>query len=156
MGLFSKEADGRLPKRALYRIVKKELGLINDFYFTDVIKESWMPYRWKVAAFQMYAFWAVQEGDEAVARLYSEAAEELGLMVKTIKESLVFSSDKICVTYSGGLFQVGDLILQPFREEIERLAAYWRSRSGLQRKAPSCWRKNTASQCLWHTRTKAR
>ena len=121
MGLFSKEADGRLPKGALYRIVKKELGLINDFYFTDVIRESWMPYRWKVAAFQMYAFWAVQEGDEAVARLYREAAEELGLMVKTIKESLTFSSDKICVTYSGGLFQVGDLIFQPFREEIEGL-----------------------------------
>ncbi len=130
MSLFSKEADGRVPRGALYDVVKQELGLLNDFYFTDVIKESWVPYRWKVAAFQMYAFQAVNEGDRSVEILYKMAARELALMVKTIKEKLEFSSDSIFVSYSGGLFQVGELILNPFREEVERL--------GCILKKPSC------------------
>lgn len=121
MSLFSKEADGRIPKGALYEVVKRELGLINDFYFTDVIRESWAPYRWKVAAFQMYAFQAVNAGDESVKVLYQMAAHELALMVKTIQEKLIFTSDEIQVSYSGGLFEVGELIMEPLREEIEQL-----------------------------------
>lgn len=121
MGLFSKEADGRVPRGALYQIVRRELGLLNDFSFTDVLRESWMPYRWKVAAFQMYAYEAVREGDMAVKLLYEEAAEELALMVKTIKESLEFTADKVDVSYSGGLFRVGELILEPLQKKIEGL-----------------------------------
>ena len=45
MGLFSKEADGRAPRGALYEIVRREFGLTNDFYFTDVIQERWAPSR---------------------------------------------------------------------------------------------------------------
>lgn len=121
MSLFSKEADGRVPKGALYDIVKRELGLINDFYFTDVIRDSWAPYRWKVAAFQLYAFQAVQEGDEAVRSIYEGAAKELAFMVKTIGDKLEFTADKIDVSYSGGLFHVGELILTPLKKEVENL-----------------------------------
>lgn len=121
MELFSKEADGRIPKGALYEIVRRELGLINDFSFTDVLLESWIPYRWKVAAFQMYAFEAVKEGDEAVKILYSEAAEELALMVKTIRKRISFTNELVEVSYSGGVFHVGELILTPLREKIEKL-----------------------------------
>lgn len=121
MSLFSKEADGRVPRGALYEIVKRELGLINDFCFTDVIRESWAPYRWKVAAFQLYAFQAIKEGDESVRAIYEGAARELSLMVKTIGDRLEFTADKIDVSYSGGLFHVGELILHPFKREVENL-----------------------------------
>ena len=130
MNLFSKEADGRVPRGALYEIVRREFGLINDFYFTDVIQESWAPYRWKVAAFQMYAYEAYKAGDPSVELLYRSAAHELAWMVKAIKEKLSFTSDKIDVSYSGGLFQVGDLILRPFQKEIEDL--------GCTLKSPAC------------------
>lgn len=121
MNLFSKEADGRAPKGALYEIVRRQLGIINDFYFTDVIRENWAPYRWKVAAFQLYAYEAYQAGDPLVETLYQDAAYELALMVKSIREKLSFTSDIINVSYSGGLFQVGNLILKPFQEEVEGL-----------------------------------
>lgn len=121
MSLFSKQADGRMPRGALYDIVRKELGLVNDFYFTDVIRENWAPYRWKVAAFQTYAFRAFEQGDTSTVALYEAAAGELALMVNTIKNRLSFSSEEIFVSYSGGLFNVGDLILNPFRNEIEKL-----------------------------------
>lgn len=121
MNLFSKEADGRVPQGALYEIVRRELGIMNDFYFTDVIRENWAPYRWKVAAFQFYAFEAYQAGDPSVEVLYKDAAYELALMVKSIREKLKFTSEIIDVSYSGGLFQVGNLILKPFQKEVEKL-----------------------------------
>lgn len=121
MGLFSKQADDRIPKGALYEIIRKQLGLINDFYFTDVVRENWIPYRWKVAEFQMYAYEAYKAGDMSVKVLYEDAAQELASMVKTIKEKLNFSSEKINVSYSGGLFNTEELILEPLSKEIEIL-----------------------------------
>lgn len=121
MGLFSKQADDRIPKNALYKIVREHLGLVNDFYFTDVIRENWAPYRWKVAEFQVYAYEAYKEGDISVKILYANAAKELALMVKTVKEKLNFSMEQINVSYSGGLFQTEELILEPLKNELESL-----------------------------------
>ena len=121
MSLFSKEADGRAPKGALYDIVRKECGLLRDFYFTHVVKESYAPYRTEVAAFQKYACQAAEAGDHAAAELYREAARELALMVRAIKKQLRFSTDIVDVSYFGGLFKAGELILKPFREEVEAL-----------------------------------
>ena len=121
MSLFSKEADGRVPKGALYDIVRKECGLLRDFYFTHVVKESYAPYRTEVAAFQKYACQAAEAGEHAAAELYREAARELALMVRAIKKQLRFSTDIVDVSYFGGLFKAGELILKPFREEVEAL-----------------------------------
>lgn len=121
MGLFSRESDGRAVRGPLYDIVQREFGLMNDFYFTDVIRERWAPFRAKVAAFQIYAYQAAQAGDAAAASLYGAAARELALMVKTLRDSLPFSSGEIEVSYSGGLFKAGELVLRPLRREIEAL-----------------------------------
>ena len=121
MGLFSKEADGRAARGALYEIVRREFGLMSDFYFTDVVQERWAPFRAKVAAFQIYAYQAAQAGDAAAAGLYSAAARELALMAKTLRDCLPFSSDAIEVSYSGGLFKAGELVLRPLRREVEAM-----------------------------------
>ena len=119
MGLFSKEADGRLPQGALYRIVRAELGLVRDFSFTEVIQERWAPRRDKVASFQRYAYQAAGEGDEAAAGLYRAAARELALLVRGVREKLGLLREETRVSYSGGLFQTGELILTPLRLEVE-------------------------------------
>lgn len=121
MSLFSKEADGRAPKGPLYDIVRRECGLLRDFYFTNVVKEAYAPYRAKVAAFQNYTCQAAEAGDAAAAALYQDAARELALMVRTLKERLSFSAEPVDVSYSGGLFQAGELIVKPFREEVEAI-----------------------------------
>ncbi|MDO4292417.1 MAG: BadF/BadG/BcrA/BcrD ATPase family protein [Eubacteriales bacterium] len=121
MSLFSKEADGRAPKGALYDIVRKECGILRDFYFTHVIRESYAPYREKVAAFQNYACRAAGAGDEAARALYEAAAKELACMVKAIRKQIIFSEEIVDVSYSGGIFKTGDLILGPFRKEVEAL-----------------------------------
>ena len=121
MGLFSKEADGRIPRGALYHLVSKEMGLKEDYQFIDQVMADIAPYRERVADFQHYALKAAQEGDGAVIALYEKAAEELVLMIGALKTKLRFSAEPISVSYSGGLFHAGELVLKPLRDKVSML-----------------------------------
>lgn len=121
MSLFSKEADGRAPRGALYEVVRRELDITEDFRFVDAVLRSWAPYREKTAQFQTYALQAAREGDGAAIALYEAAARELALMIKTLKGKLDLPGESVSVSYSGGLFQAGELILGPLREQIKTM-----------------------------------
>lgn len=121
MSLFTKEADGRLPKGALYDLVCKEFSLTGDYRFVDTVINELAPYRDRVAHFQVYARQAAEAGDQAVLALYTAAAQELALMVGALKEKLNFTPGTVDVSYTGGLFKAGDLILQPLRKMISLL-----------------------------------
>ena len=120
MSLFTKEADGRAAKGALYEIVRQELRLADDMDLIDLVIREYAPYRDKVAAFQRFAAQAAQEGDTEAIALYERAAHELALMVQALKRELRFP-DGTKVSYSGGLFQTGDLILAPLKREVTAL-----------------------------------
>lgn len=117
MSLFTKQADGRIPKGPLYEIVKNECQLLEDIQFIDQVINELAPYRDRVAAFQIYAYKAAQMGDVTACNLYERAAHELAMLVGALRKELVFS-ENTKVSYSGGLFQTGDLILKPFEKEI--------------------------------------
>lgn len=121
MSLFSKEADGRIPKGALYDLVRQEFYLSDDYQFIDWVIREISPYRDRVAGFQRCALQAALAGDEAVKAIYEAAAEELALMIRAIKKRLQFSSESVQVSYSGGLFNAGELILNPLRAKAEAL-----------------------------------
>lgn len=117
MSIFSKEADGRLPKQALYEIVKKDFALATDIDFIEYATKEIMPYRDKVAAFQLYASKAAKEGDAAVIILYERAAQELALLAVALKKKLsLLAGTK--VSYSGGLFHNGDFIIEQLRRAL--------------------------------------
>lgn len=122
MSLFSKEADGRIPRGALYTLVTRELRLQEDYQFIDRVMEEIVPHRARVADFQRYALQAAQAGDLAVIALYKKAADELALMIRALKNKLRFSKQQIPVSYSGGLFHAGELVLQPLREQVSMLS----------------------------------
>lgn len=121
MSLFTKQADGRVPCGPLYATVKEMFGITNDISFNDFAIEHLIPYRDKVASFQLAAKRAAELGDLSARDLYERAAHELALMVKALKNKLFFAGEKVPVSYSGGLFKAGELILAPFRQEVERL-----------------------------------
>ena len=121
MSLFSKEADGRLPRGPLYELVHGEFGLTEDYQFIDRIVREFAPYREKVAGFQRYVLQAARAGDTAAAALYETAALELALMIRTLKAKLRFSAEPISVSYSGGIFHAGEFILAPLRKKAEEL-----------------------------------
>ena len=120
MSLFSKQADGRKPKEALYHIVKKEFALENDFDFISIMHEKYIPYRDKVASFQLILKKAAEEGDFEARKIYQEAAEELAMLVKGVRDQLGFS-DTFLVSYSGGMFKNGDFLLSFFKEYVQAM-----------------------------------
>ncbi len=126
MQLFSMQADGRVPKGALYGLLCDRLELKSDFDFIDLMVRDYIPYRDKVASMQMYLLQAAQAGDASAVQIYARAVQELARLVKTLMERLQLS-EGCPVTYSGSLFQAEELMLKPFAEAVAafggRLAA---------------------------------
>ena len=118
MSLFTKQADGRIPRGSLYTIVRQALGLSEDMRFIDIVVSELAPYRDKVAAFQLYACQAAESGDPAAVLLYQKAAQELALLASTLRKELLLP-ETASVTYSGGLFRAGGLILDPLAKALD-------------------------------------
>lgn len=129
MSLLTKQADGRLPRGALYEVVHEKLGTPIDTRFIDVVTSEFAPYRDRVAAFQMYAYEAAKLGDEAAIGLYGRAAHELALLVRALKNTLHFPAHTD-VSYSGGLFHTGELLLGPLSEELSAYGCALRPPAG--------------------------
>ena len=123
MEMFSKQADGRIPKDELYSLVYKELGLTSDLGFIDKVHSDYIGYRKQVAGLQFLAEKAALAGSRCARALYDEAVAELCLLVDAVRNQLDFSGRPFTVSYSGGLFKAGDLVLPKFSGEIEKRGA---------------------------------
>lgn len=121
MHLFAKQADGRVPRGALYDIVTQAFDLKSAYQLIDIAMADFVTHRDRVADFQRYAMQAAQAGDDSVHAVYEAAADELASLVKALQTRLEFSVERIPVSYSGGLFRSEELILKPLRERVEAL-----------------------------------
>ena len=127
MSLFSKQADGRMPKGALYAIVMEAFSLQQAKDFMALAVNNILPYRERVADFQRLAYAAAQQGDCAAANLYDYAAQELALLAAGLKQQLFASNDTVCVSYGGGLFKADSLILKPLHKKLEHMGCTLRA-----------------------------
>src|SRR6056297_3515861 len=119
---FSKEADGRLTKTPLYNIVKDEFDLKRDFDLITVVYEELEMKRDKVASIATLLYKAAQLNDKHAINLYKRAGYEHSLTVKAIINKLSFNeSNKILVSYSGGVFKAGKYVLEPFKKHLSNL-----------------------------------
>ena len=119
MELFSKQSDGRLPEGPLLQIIRNELSLSRDIDFIDYIHKHHAQSRKERAAFQVLVAKAARAGDRAAAEIYADAAAELCLMAEAIRRKLDLPPDGWHVSYSGGVFETRELILDPLKELIE-------------------------------------
>jgi len=118
MELFSKQSDGRMPQDILYTTVRSELGLQNDLGFIDLMHDNYIINRDKVASLQLLANRAALAGSPSAKSLYWDAADELILLVKAICDRLHFVQRPFLVSYSGGLFKAGELVLDRFAKGV--------------------------------------
>ena len=119
MQLFSKQSDGRAPKDELYTTFRKELKLKNDFEFIDLMHGDYISSRDKVASLQFLLRDAALAGSQSARDIYIEAAGELCLLVAAIRDRLQFIKKPFPVSYSGGLYKTGELVLPHFFKGIE-------------------------------------
>ncbi len=120
MELFTKEADGRIPKGPLYTIVRKTYQIEQDFEFIEIMIQKVLPYRKRVSELQMLALEAANQGDQEVIVLYQQAAKELALLVSGVRRKLSWETGKIPVSYFGGLFYAEQYVLPVLEEELKR------------------------------------
>lgn len=117
MGLFCKEADGRLPKAALYHILTDALSLKNDMDFIEVVEQRILPIRSEVAQFQKYLLEAAKAGDASAKELYAQACAELKQLAVGVRNQLAFQSP-ILVSMTGGLSHAGEFVEEPLRRML--------------------------------------
>ena len=119
--LFCKQADGRIPARgAVYDLVRERFALGNDFEIITIAERDYLPYRDKVASLQLVLHEAAMRGDQDAVACYREAAHEIALNAKGIKARLRFDGT-VNASYSGGIFKAGDLVMIPFKQELEAM-----------------------------------
>ena len=117
---FTRQADGRDGRGPLYKLVRTELDLRDDF---DVIAFAQAHYgeRGSVAALAPLVTQAAAAGDASARDILERAAQEEANMVKAIVHALFDPAraagkpvpGPIPVTYIGGTFKAGSLILEP-------------------------------------------
>lgn len=118
--MFSKQADGRIQKDALYNVVYDEFNLKNAYEIIDIAYEKFMQSREQVAGLQILAMKAALAGSACALALYNEAVSELCMLVDSIRNQLDFSGEPFIVSYTGGLYKTGKLVLPQFSREIEK------------------------------------
>ena len=112
--LFTKQADGRMKKSPLYEIVRNELNIVDDFDLLYIVLNELKMERAKVAKLAKLLYMAAEKEDENSLGVYSQAAYEHYLTIRTIIEKLDFDlSSEILVSYSGGVFNAGKYVLEP-------------------------------------------
>ena len=119
--LFAKQSDGRIPKDKLYELLKAHLNLQNDNEMNSLVRDAYALSREKTASLQRVLFEAAKAGDRSAIKLYQEAGQELALIADAVIRKLKFSSTPT-LSYSGGVFETGDLILKPFRASMKMQA----------------------------------
>jgi N-acetylglucosamine kinase-like BadF-type ATPase len=122
--LFSRMSDGRARRGALYHILKQHFALQADLdlcaavYGGDTLRSE-------LAGLAKLVAQAASAGDAEAAALFAAAAGELAQIVNAVQRGLgIPAGVPVTVSYSGGLFQQRELLLEPLQSN---LAGYGRT-----------------------------
>ena len=113
--LFTKEADGRAERSAVYEVVRREFGLKNDFDLIYVLYNKLKLKRDEIAKLQLLLNRAADLGDVQAKQIYAQAAYELHRIVAAVADQLDFGAEEILLSYSGGVFKAGALLFDPLK-----------------------------------------
>ena len=120
--LFSKESDGRLEKTPLYHIMRSALEIEDDFDLIEIVNVKYGLKRDKIAGLSKILYEASKEDDEKAKSVFTEAAYEHYLTIKSIINKLSFSlNEELLISYSGGVFKSGKYVLDPLESYLEGL-----------------------------------
>jgi N-acetylglucosamine kinase-like BadF-type ATPase len=119
--LFSRMSDGRSPRGPLYDVVRASLDLPHDLDLCAHVYGGDHGGRTEVARFALMVHAAAQHGDEQAVAIYHAAARELAEIVVATRQALQAPAAlTLDVSYSGGVFNSRELVLDPFARALER------------------------------------
>ena len=118
LNVFTRMSDGRQPKGPLYTTFRKSFVLNADLDLCAKVMNA--PDRGRIAAMSQLVTRAAHDGDIVAVRIFDEAARELAAVVEAVRQALEFDpSAPVAVSYSGGVFNAGALILKPLERHLD-------------------------------------
>ena len=110
-------SDGRLPKGPLHALAHtKRCGSSNDLDLCAQVYGTNAMSRGELAQFSMLVSKAAQSGDAAALDIFRRAGAELAAIADALRVKLGFEAgERVPLSYSGGAFSAGELLLEPFR-----------------------------------------
>ncbi|MGL4990876.1 MAG: BadF/BadG/BcrA/BcrD ATPase family protein [Sarcina sp.] len=117
---YTKQKDGRSDKTVLVDIIENDLEIKDYFEIVDIVFNKLNFGRTEIAKFAKYASLAAEKNCEASKRIFNEAAIELAKHIKSLSAQLELD-DEFVVSYTGGVFNAGDFIIEPFKKAVKNM-----------------------------------
>ncbi len=119
LNLFSRMSDGRSQKGPLYAMIRERFELRGDLDLCAAVYGPPPLARSEFAGLAPLVARAAEAGDVQAQAVFEAAARELAGLVHAVRDALSPPSHaSLPVSYSGGMFQLGDLILGPLRSAL--------------------------------------
>lgn len=119
LNAFSRMSDGRLAKGPLHTLLYEALGLQNDLDLCAQVYGTNALSRGELAQFSMLVSKAAQSGDAAALDIFRRAGAELAAITDALRVKTGFQAgERVPLSYSGGAFSAGEVLLQPFRHAL--------------------------------------
>jgi N-acetylglucosamine kinase-like BadF-type ATPase len=119
LSLFSRMSDGRTARGPLHALLRDHFELHDDLDICAAVYGPPPMTRSAIAALAPLVAQAARAGDEKARSLFAAAALELAAIVHAVRDRLeVPASHALPVSYSGGMFQFADLLMEPFRAAL--------------------------------------
>ena len=109
---FTKQADKREEETILLKRTEEVLHIKQPEEMLTVIIKDWNGDRDRIAQLAKLVSVCASEGDPVCGGIFKEAAQELALIIQGIRRQGMFEEIP-CVSYSGGMFRSGLLLLDP-------------------------------------------
>jgi len=119
LNAYSRMSDGRIPIGPLHGLINESLSLTNDL---DLCAQVYGPHarsRGELAEFSPLVAKAAGMGDVAALNIFRRAALELAQIADALRKKLGYPpGEPVKLSYSGGAFSAGDILLKPFQNAL--------------------------------------
>jgi N-acetylglucosamine kinase-like BadF-type ATPase len=119
LNVYSRMSDGRLPKGPLHVLINEALNLTNDLELCAQVYGEHARSRAELAQFSPLVAKAAALGDESARNIFRKAGFELAQLADALRQKLGYPpGETVKLSYSGGAFAAGDILLLPFRQAL--------------------------------------
>ncbi len=121
LNAYSRMSDGRLPKGPLHALLNEALQLGQDLDLCARVYGANARTRGELAQLSPLVAKAAHAGDAAARDIFTRAAGELAQIAEALRRRLDFEAgETVKLSYSGGAFGAGELLLTPFRNALRK------------------------------------
>ncbi len=119
-------SDGRTGRGPLYELVRERLGDRRDIELAAWVQSEASLGRSRMAALARLVHRAAELGDAQAAEIFARAAQELAQLVEATRRNLLIPpTQRVAVSYSGGVFGIGTLVTGPFSSALQAAGSHY-------------------------------